>query len=88
MAYPELSEIVERPDISLWIGPDRHVMTYPISGGKSFNMVLSHPYNGQTDGWPKDADAVLQEMKDNYAGWDPKCVKPGQFVPRVDLVPG
>jgi salicylate hydroxylase len=67
LADPELHPLVEKPDLSLWIGHDRHVMSYPISGGKTFNMVLSHPDTGSN---PETQEEVLQEMRDNYAGWD------------------
>lgn len=71
LSDPDLRSLVEKPDLSLWIGEGRHVMSYPINGGKTFNMVLSHPDTGST---PSE-DEVLQEMKDNYIGWDPRLTK-------------
>lgn len=68
LADPELRPLVEKADLSLWVGDQRHVMSYPINGGKTFNMVLSHPYTGSA---PTE-DEVLKEMKENYDGWDPK----------------
>ena len=74
MADPDLAKIINDPVINLWIGEDRHVMSYPISGGKTFNMVLSHPAPKEKV-WATDAATVLQEMQDNYQGWDPVLVK-------------
>jgi salicylate hydroxylase len=69
---PELAPLVQQPDLSLWVGHDRHVMSYPINGGKTFNMVLSHPYDGEIGAWTRDPQKLLEEMKSHYAGWDPR----------------
>lgn len=75
LADPELRPLVEKADLSLWVGEQRHVMSYPISGGKTFNMVLSHPDDGSATDTPKPQDELLKEMRDNYKGWDPKLTK-------------
>lgn len=66
---PATAELIKRPDLNIWIGDGRHVMTYPIAGGKTFNLVLSHP----DDGTMTPAE-VEEEMRQNYRGWDPVCV--------------
>ncbi|BEI83393.1 hypothetical protein CcaverHIS002_0312610 [Cutaneotrichosporon cavernicola] len=71
---PELRPLVEKPDLHLWIGPERHVMSYPISGGKTFNMVLSHPHEGPIDPTATQ-EQLIGEMRNNYEGWDPKLTK-------------
>ena len=59
-AYPE----------SRRIGEDRHVMTYCIAGGKTFNMVLSHVDNSDPANWkPENA---ISDMKEYFQDWDPK----------------
>lgn len=75
LADPELRGLVEKPDLHLWVGHLRHVMSYPISGGKTFNMVLSHPDEGAFDPSTPQVE-LLREMRKNYEGWDPKCVSP------------
>lgn len=74
---PELAPLVANQDLSAWIGHDRHVMSYPINGGKTFNMVLSHPAGDEkeSDWAATDPQQVLDEMKANYQGWDPRLVK-------------
>lgn len=74
LADPELRPLVEKPDLHLWVGHQRHVMSYPISGGKTFNMVLSHPDEGEIDP-SATQEVLLQEMRKNYEGWDPKLTK-------------
>ncbi|EFX02321.1 salicylate hydroxylase [Grosmannia clavigera kw1407] len=65
--------LLEKPGINIWIGPDRHVMTYSIAGGNSFNMVLSHVDHSDPASWTP-ADAVA-EMRGQFAGWDPRLNK-------------
>lgn len=75
---PDLAPLVEHQDLSAWIGHDRHVMSYPINGGKTFNMVLSHPAPvaaAAAEPPASDAAQMLDEMRKNYIGWDPRLVK-------------
>jgi salicylate hydroxylase len=73
LADPSIAWLVEKPTLNLWIGPDRHVMTYTIAAGESFNMVLSHVDATPPSSWkPEDA---LKDMRDQFAGWDPNLTK-------------
>jgi salicylate hydroxylase len=66
------TSIVQQPDLNIWIGEGRHVMTYPIAGGKTFNLVLSHPYDSsKSNSLAPTAAEVEAEMLQNYKGWDP-----------------
>ena len=52
------------------IGEDRHVMTYCIAGGETFNMVLSHVDTSDPTTWkPENA---ISDMKEYFQDWDPK----------------
>ena len=51
----------------------RHVMSYSIAGGKSFNVVLSHPDSSDPGNW--NQKTTLQDMKDNFRGWDSRLTK-------------
>lgn len=53
------------------IGDERHVMTYCIAGGQSFNMVLSHPDRGDPS-FPGSEDEILEKMRNEFQGWDPQ----------------
>ncbi|ORY24553.1 hypothetical protein BCR39DRAFT_486220 [Naematelia encephala] len=77
---PELAPLVEQPDLSLWIGENRHVMSYPINGGKTFNLVLSHPDENDGDLPVAEMSDILAEMRDNYKGWDPRLTKIISFI--------
>jgi salicylate hydroxylase len=52
------------------IGEDRHVMTYTIAGGKSFNMVLSHVDHSDPAKW--EQKTAIEDMRNYFTGWDPR----------------
>ncbi|KAI1505315.1 hypothetical protein F5X99DRAFT_430557 [Biscogniauxia marginata] len=70
--FPELAWVIENPNINIWIGEGRHVMTYPISAGKTFNMVLSHKDYSDPSTW--NNKEVLEDIKKEFAGWDPQLM--------------
>ena len=70
---PEVSWLLKKPALNIWVGPERHVMTYTIAAGKSFNMVLSHVDHTDPSTW-KPENAVA-EMKEYFRGWDPQLNK-------------
>jgi len=51
----------------------RHVMSYTIAAGKSFNIVLSHPDHTDPSTW--DQRVAITDMKSHFKGWDPKLRK-------------
>ncbi|KAG5660838.1 hypothetical protein KAF25_002481 [Fusarium avenaceum] len=69
----DTSWLLEKPGINIWIGEDRHVMTYCIAGGNSFNLVLSHVDHSPPNTW--NAETALQDMQDSFRDWDPKLQK-------------
>ena len=70
---PEISWLLEKPSLNIWIGEDRHVMTYTIAAGESFNMVLSHVDTSDPLTW-KPENAV-KDMQGYFTGWDPRLTK-------------
>ncbi|KAJ4293248.1 hypothetical protein N0V90_008530 [Kalmusia sp. IMI 367209] len=69
---PEVSWLLE-PGQNFWLGDQRHAVTYTIAGGKSFNMVLSHPEDSDPSTW--NQDTVIEDMKRHFRSWDPRLVK-------------
>ncbi|KAK5271662.1 hypothetical protein LTR96_003488 [Exophiala xenobiotica] len=75
-AYPETAEVCAKPNLNLWIGDLRHVMTYMIAGGKSFNMVLSHPDRSDPSTWSSQTpEKILSGMREEFKSWDPTLTK-------------
>lgn len=52
--------------VQLWMGPDAHLVAYPISGGRQVNMVAIVPGDVQPQGWSAPGDAA--ELAGHFAG--------------------
>lgn len=74
---PFTRELVDKPTINVWMGAKEgeehgYVIAYPISGGRDFNMVLSHHrphpvYNVE--------NATLSEVRETYKHYDPRLCR-------------
>ncbi|KKK16287.1 hypothetical protein AOCH_001383 [Aspergillus ochraceoroseus] len=65
---PEIEKLCQRHTVTLWMGPDRHCVFYPIRNGKEYNLVLLRPDNLPTNVRTTQGD--LDEMKESFTGWD------------------
>lgn len=62
-----------RPAQAVWLGPGRHVVHYPVSGGELVNMVAVAPAGGYaTESWT--ATATVGEFLAEFDGWDHRLV--------------
>ena len=68
--HPDLVDLVEKPVINYWMGPDAHAVCYLLKGGGLYNIVLICPDN--LPEMVNTAKADLQEMRDFFEKWDPK----------------
>src|SRR5689334_14427395 len=58
-----------RPVQSLWLGPARHFVHYPISAGRLVNVVAIVPAGDwRTESWT--ADGAIADLAAEFAGWD------------------
>ncbi|EEB90637.1 hypothetical protein MPER_11131 [Moniliophthora perniciosa FA553] len=67
---PLLRDLVEKPRISCWIGPKKHVIGYCVNGGKEYNMVLLTPDDDSTN-----STSDLDEARTAFADWEPRIQK-------------
>ncbi|MGW5472090.1 FAD-dependent monooxygenase [Streptomyces chartreusis] len=68
---PAAPEFALRPAQTLWLGPGRHFVHYPIAGGDAVNVVAVAPAGDFTDeSW--SATATVEELRAEFAGWDPR----------------
>lgn len=57
-----------RPVQTLWLGPDRHLVHYPISAGKQINIVAFGPaHDWTTESW--SAEGRIEDLRAEFAGW-------------------
>ncbi len=62
-------EFARRPAQSVWLGPGRHVVHYPVSGGEFVNLVAIAPAGDYaTESWT--ATATVEEFLAEFEGWD------------------
>jgi salicylate hydroxylase len=58
-----------RPVQTLWLGPGRHFVHYPISGGGLVNVVAIAPAGSwRTESWT--ADGEISDLTREFEGWD------------------
>jgi salicylate hydroxylase len=65
---------VGRDEYVGWIGPDGHVICYPICGGETYNIFAGHVSEAWVDeSWsvPSNVDELLA----GYAGWNPALLE-------------
>ncbi|PTU17851.1 hypothetical protein P175DRAFT_0486605 [Aspergillus ochraceoroseus IBT 24754] len=78
---PEIEKLCQRHTVTLWMGPDRHCVFYPIRNGKEYNLVLLRPDNLPTNVRTTQGD--LDEMKESFTGWDEVVTNIVSCVPSV-----
>ena len=62
-------EMARRPVQTLWLGPGRHFVHYPISGGRLINVVAFAPAGAwRTESWT--ADGEIHDLRAEFTGWD------------------
>jgi len=60
-----------RPAQVLWLGPDHHLVHYPVRAGEFINLVAMSPAgNYTTESWT--ATATVEELLAEFDGWDPR----------------
>jgi salicylate hydroxylase len=65
----EAPEFACRPAQILWLGPDHHLVHYPISAGEQVNLVAFAPAGDYTvESWT--ATATVTEFLAEFDGWD------------------
>jgi len=63
-----------RPVQSLWLGPGRHFVHYPISAGRLINVVAIVPAGSwRQESWT--AEGRVSDLHAEFAGWDPRVLQ-------------
>ena len=64
-------EPARRPAQTLWLGPGRHLVHYPVSRGELVNLVASTPA-GDFDVESWESRGRVEDLAAEFAGWDPR----------------
>ncbi|CAK7240526.1 MAG: hypothetical protein STHCBS139747_001968 [Sporothrix thermara] len=84
LADPELADLIKSPCTTSWVGPDAHLVGYPIRNEDTYNIVMCvTSYNETTDeAWVVRGDN--SELCKRFASWEPKvqklCALTGDFM--------
>ncbi len=63
-----------RPVQTLWLGPGKHFVHYPISAGRWVNVVAVVPAGDwQDESW--QAEGRVEDLLANFEGWDPRLLQ-------------
>lgn len=62
-----------RPAQTLWLGPGRHLVHYPVSAGRAVNLVAFAPAGAYArESW--SATGTVEELLAEFAGWDERLL--------------
>ncbi|WP_199588968.1 FAD-dependent monooxygenase [Blastococcus sp. TF02A-26] len=64
-------ELARRPAQTLWLGPGRHLVHYPVSSGRLVNLVAFTPA-GDFDVESWESRGRVEDLAAEFAGWDPR----------------
>jgi salicylate hydroxylase len=75
------SELIDKLTMEVWMAPKAYIISYPISGGKLFNMVLSHHLSDHLVDEVEDID-MEHDFRQTYKDFDPRIKR---IVDMVDV---
>jgi len=69
----EAPAFARRPVQTLWLGPDRHFVHYPISSGKLINVVAITPARDwRRESWTETGK--ISDLRGEFLGWDDRLL--------------
>jgi salicylate hydroxylase len=75
-------EVARRPVTTLWLGPHRHFVHYPVSGGREINIVTCNPAGDfAEESWT--AEGRVEDLAAEFAGWDERVQQLIAAAPRT-----
>jgi salicylate hydroxylase len=71
VAAEQVPFLLEEPKVVLWLGPDQHVVSYPVCAGRSVSFGATAPAAGwSSESW--SAAGSVAELASAYQGWHPQ----------------
>lgn len=81
---PVAKDLVEKLSMEVWMADKSYIISYPISAGKLFNMVLSHHRPNLVH---EVEEVDMQELRDTYKDYDPRIKRIVEMVPSAQRWP-
>ena len=63
-----VTALTQREGVTVWLGPDKHCVFYPVQNGEQLNMVLLRPDDLSVGTRTEQGD--IGEMRKTFEGWD------------------
>ncbi|RLL96755.1 hypothetical protein CFD26_105878 [Aspergillus turcosus] len=82
---PIARELVEKQTMEVWMGHNAYIITYPISGGKIFNLVLSHHPSEKVRA--TQPNVPIEELRSEYKDFDPRIKRIVDMIPDTSRWP-
>lgn len=78
---PLARELVEKKTMEVWMAEESYVITYPISDGTLFNLVMSHHLPEKL--YATQPNVPIEEMRDIYKEFDPRLRRIIDMIPQT-----
>ncbi|KAJ5825499.1 hypothetical protein N7474_002637, partial [Penicillium riverlandense] len=82
---PVASELIQKLTMEVWMAENSYIITYPISAGNVFNLVLSHHRPEKLRA--TEPDVPIEEMRAAYADYDPRIKRIVDMIPETSRWP-
>lgn len=82
-SIPGLEEIYAEPELNVWLGEDRHLVTYFVRGQRQLNVVLAAP-GGEWVAESWTARGKKADLLEVLAGWDDRILALADAAPTVN----
>ena len=69
----------QKPETGLWVGPDAHVVHYPVRGGRTINVVAVLNDRNSEPGWSRPGDPAV--FRERFKAWTPELRALFEAVP-------
>lgn len=75
---PIAKDLIQKLTMEVWMAEKSYIISYPISAGQDFNMVLSHHRNEPVE---EVEDVDMNELRDTYKDYDPRIKRIVDMIP-------
>ncbi len=77
---PVAKDLIDKLTMEVWMSDRSYIISYPISAGKDFNMVLSHHRPNLVS---NVEEVDMQELRDTYKDYDPRIKRIVDMIPEA-----
>lgn len=78
---PVAKELIDKMTMEVWMAENAYIITYPISGGKLFNLVLSHHRPEKLRA--TQLHVPIEELRNEYKDFDPRIKRIIDMIPNT-----